>query len=177
MPSVLTEKTKATTAVYDKKAIRERNFPSSQNGDYCEYLGYIFSADGMVFSPTGNKLKVMRIDGLDYSTLILTSEKEKKHLVRVSLKHACYSMFARDIPENMQEKFLNDPGNAYVKSMQQPPRRRQTTPKTGRTKKFSEEKVRMIQKEYREYGRGYRDLSKKYGVCVVTISKIIKGVY
>lgn len=171
------EQQEVTTPAYDKKQIRNRNYPVSHNHEYCEYLGYVFSSDGMVFSPAGNSLIPMKNEGLDYVTLIVNDQNNKRHLVRVSLEHACFSMFARSVPEDFQKQFLESPENAYVKSMEKPPRRRKASSKTGRTKKFSKEEAARLKKDYVEYGATYRELAKKYNTCVVTIQKIVKGIY
>ncbi|MBR6395336.1 MAG: hypothetical protein IKS09_00040 [Lachnospiraceae bacterium] len=167
----------ATIRAYDKHRVSARNYPAAKNGEHCEYLGYIFALDGMVISPSGNILEPMPMYDQHFATLILYDENVKKHLVRVCLEHACYSMFAKNLPKDKREKYIKAEGNAYVKDMDISPKRRKTSSKTGRSKKFKAEDITNILKDYNEYGYTYRSLAEKYETSVVTVLKIVKGKY
>lgn len=155
-----------TTVAYNAKTIRNRNYPVAKNGQFCEYLGYVFSCDGKVYSPNGNILIPRMYSDSFCATLILYDSYYKKHLVRVDLKRACDQMFGSKI-------------DAYtvVKDKKAQYKKETRGSAQGKKKKFTQEQIESMKKDYFDYGYTYKRLMEKYDTCVVTVSKIIKGNY
>lgn len=173
MESTQTRKNVIITAVYDAKKIRSRSFPESQNGEYCEYLGYIFSNEGDVCSPSGNVLINTKSNGKDSATVIIRDDFGKKHLVRVDIENAMDSMFSNgDVSIRMCE---------YARRLRD--QKREVEPlvymarTSGRIKKLTQEQLAQIRRDYYTYGLTYKELSDKYQACVLTIQKIIRNYY
>lgn len=169
-----------------KKRITQE-FPRSSDGQICEYLGYIFTKSGKVFSPHGKEIIPLnqgRKTGNSIS-LIVTANGKKK-LVRVNILRAIYSMFckASDTPGDdsvivMIDEECGDTSFKNLKKVKKVDYIRAHSCKTGKRgrKRIFDIHEEMEIKDYYSKSKNYKKTADKFGCSALTIQKVIKGVY
>lgn len=142
------------------------------------YYGYTITKNGEIISPTGNSLNAYYFT-YPYSHVTLKINDKSVKLNRAILIYELFS--GEELKRNTFVIQFRDgnPANASFDNIYPVSKKEFWDEKQQRTgkkygKSLTEEEKRTIIDEYKAGGQSFRKLSRKYNVCLATITKALQ---
>lgn len=155
-------------------------YPVSEDGKTCMYLGYTFFRDGYVVSPHGKILKQVKEGRRSGNNITLIVDGNSQRKKRLNVARAIYSMFSgKQLAKNEVVTFKDgNSSNISFDNLAVIKKKELLQDTCGRSWKFTEKEEKIIRKLYSEIpGITYAKLSDIFECSSNTIQKIIKKQY
>ena len=155
-------------------------YPVSEDGQTCLYLGYTFFRDGYVVSPHGKILKQVKEGRRSGNNITLIVDDNPGRKKRLNAARAIFTMFSgRQLRKNEVVSFKDgDSSNISFDNLEVIQKKELLADHKGRSWKFSESQQEAIRKVYDIIpGATYANLAEAFDCSSNTIQKIINKQY